>query len=313
MSERFHRWFRYWVRDVAIGLLKTTIHVSLSFMPVDVASRFGALISPIPAKHFAPSDRRARRNWRMLHPEATDPASVDAAMHRLWHSVCRTMCEFSVLHKMWDAGRIDVSGVEHLDAVRNSGRPRLVACMHLGNWETIPVALIRTGHPGSGLYLPQENRFDTWIAVKSRERYGAILYPADGPGAMRAAIRDLVRDEGVFVIFVDDCVDDHVFAPAFGRELKPEGNIAYVARLAARTGAEVIPAYCERLGDRAQFKVRFLPPVELERGRSEADVMANIAAINTVIEPIIQKHLDQWFYALDWEFEDVRQRRQSPG
>jgi len=311
IAERFGGFVGYWVRDPALGFLNNAIHHTLRICSIDACSAFGAFISPFSAKRFVPSDRRARRNWRALRPEAADPASEDAAMRRLWRSVSRTMCEFSVLHRLWDEGRIEVAGVEHMDAVRDAGKPILVACVHLGNWEAIPVVGIRVGHPGSGIYWPLENRFDTRIAVKARERYGAILYPGDGPGAMRAAIAALYERKGPFVVFIDECINDHVYAPAFGRPLKPEGNIAYVARLAVRTGAEIIPAYCVRLDDSARFKVTFLPPVSLIRGRGESDLMANIAAINTVIEPIVRKHLDQWYFVLDFEFEDQASERRG--
>lgn len=311
VPDRLGGLLRYWLRDPALGLLNNTIHHTLRLLSVDACSAFGALISPFSAKRFAASDQRARRNWRALRPEAADAAAEDAAMRRLWRSVSRTMCEFSVLHRLWDAGRIEVAGVEHMDAARAAGKPILVACVHLGNWEAIPVVGIRVGHPGSGIYWPLENRFDTRIAVKARERYGATLYPGDGPRAMRAAIEELRAKNGPFVVFIDECIDDHVYAPAFGRKLKAEGNIAYVARLAVRTGAEIIPAYCVRLGDGARFKVTFLPPVSLVRRRGEAELMANIAAINAVIEPIVRAHLDQWYFVLDFEFEDQSSESRS--
>jgi KDO2-lipid IV(A) lauroyltransferase len=302
-QNRLRQFVQYWVLDPAMGLLNTTIHEGLKLLPIDACSAFGAFLSPFSAKRYAVSDARARRNWRRLRPEAADPASTDAAMRRLWRSVSRTMCEFSVLDRLWDAGRIEAEGVEHMDATRAAGRPILVACVHLGNWEAIPVVGIRVGHAGSGIYWPLENRFDTRIAVKARERYGAILFPGDGPGAMRAAIAELRARTGPFVVFIDECIDDHVYAPAFGRALKAEGNIAYVARLAVMTGADIIPAYCVRLDDAARFKVTFLPPVDLVRGRGEADLMRNIGAINAVIEPIVRQHLDQWYFVLDFEFE----------
>jgi KDO2-lipid IV(A) lauroyltransferase len=300
----------YWVRDTAIGLLNTAIHQTLKLLSIDACSAFGALVSPLSARRYAESDRRARRNWRKLRPEQSDPAAVDAAMDRLWRSVSRTMTEFSVLHRLWESGRIAVDGIEHLDAAKSAGKPILVAGVHLGNWETIAVTLIASGHPGSGIYWPQENRFDTRIAVKARERLGAVLIPA-GPGAMRAAVTALHAKKGPFVMFIDECIDDHVYAPAFGRRLTAEGNIAYAARLAVLTGAEIIPAYSVRLGDRAQFKVTFLPPVALGRGRRDADVLANVAAINAVIEPVVRRHLDQWYFALDFEFD--RQAGQNSG
>jgi len=287
-----------------MGVLNTTIHESLKLLSIDGCSGFGASISRFSAWRYKASDQRARSNWRRLRPAEADDATVDAAMRCLWRSVSRTMCEFSVLDRLWDADRIEVAGVEHMDATRDAGKPILVACVHLGNWETIPVVGIRMGHPGSGIYWPLENRFDTRIAVKARERYGAILFPGAGSGAMRAAIDALTSRKGPFVVFVDECIDDYVYAPAFGRSLRPDGNMAYVARLAVMTGAEIIPAYCVRLGDRARFKVTFLPPVALVRERSQAALMTNIAAINGVIEPIVREHLDQWYYTLDFEFED---------
>jgi KDO2-lipid IV(A) lauroyltransferase len=304
-QNRLSQFVQYWVLHPALGLLNNAIHHGLRLASIDACSAFGASLAAFSAKRFAPSDRRARRNWRRLRPDAADRASEDAAMRRLWRSVSRTMCEFSVLHRLWDAGRIEVDGVEHMDATRAAGKPILVACVHLGNWEAIPVVGIRVGHPGSGIYWPLENRFDTRIAVKARERYGAILYPGDGPGAMRAAIAELRSKKGPFVVFIDECIDDHVYAPAFGRALKAEGNIAYVARLAVMTGADIIPAYCIRLDDAARFKVTFLPPVELVRGRSDADLMQNVGAINAVIEPIVRRHLDQWYFVLDFEFDDL--------
>jgi len=307
--DRFGRWMGYWVRDPALGLLNNTIHHALRLVSIDACSGFGAFISPFSAKRYPESDARARRNWRRLRPEAAEPASEDAAMHRLWRSVSRTMCEFSVLHRLWDAGRIAVDGVEQLEAVRDAGKPMIIAALHLGNWETIPATGIALGYPGSGFYWPLENRFDTRIAVKARERYGAVLFPASPQAirpAMRAAVAALTENRGPFVIFIDECIDDHVFAPAFGRPLKAEGNIANVAWLAWTTGAEVLPTYCVRLGDSAQFKITILPPVALARGGDRrADLMANIARINQVIEPVIRAHLDQWYYTLDLELDDV--------
>jgi len=294
--------FRYWIHDTAIGLLNITIHHALRLLPIDACSAFGAFVTPLSVRRYTANDLRARRNWRRLHPQS-DPASTDAAMKRLWHSISRSMAEFSVLDRIWNDGRVGVNGIEFLDAVRDAGKPILVACVHLGNWEIIPIVGIRMGHPGSGIYLPLENRFDTRIAVKGRERYGAILVPGDGPGAMRAAIKALIRKAGPFVVFIDEYTNGRVLAPAFGRPLRPEGNMAYVARLAVMTGAEIIPAYCLRLGDRARFQVNFLAPVPLVRGRDDTALMANIVTLNSIIEPLVREHFDQWYFALDFDFD----------
>jgi len=291
---------RYWLRDTAQGWLNVAVHETLKAMPIDGCSAFGAAMAATGPLRYAPSDARARRNWRIIRPERSDDASVDAAMRSLWRCVSRTMAEFSVLHRLWPAGRIAVEGLEHLIAVRDAGKPILIACLHLGNWEVVPVTGIALGFHGSGIYEPPTNRFDHRIAVKARERFGAVLYAGDQ--AMRSSLRALKENKGPFIIFVDECIGGHVFAPAFGRSLPPEGNIAYTARLARMTGAEVIPAFCVRLGDRAQFKVMVCPPVEIARtADKEQDLLTNVGRINAVIEPIIRQHLDQWYFLLDLE------------
>jgi len=291
--------FQYWVRDTAQGILNTAVHHSLKAMSIDACSAFGgaigATISPL---RYAESDARARRNWCKLRPEQSDQALVDAAMKRLWRCVGRTMAEFSVLDRLWEEKRIAINGIEHMAAVRDAGKPILVATLHLGNWETVPLVGAALGFTGSGIYLPPENRFDYRIAARAR-RYGHVMLAAT-PAALRYALQALKANKGPFLIFIDELVGDHVFAPIFGRALPPEGNIAYAARLAWMTGAEIIPAFCVRLGDRAQFSITVLPPVDIVRGGDkQQSLLTNVARLNAVIEPVITAHLDQWYYLLD--------------
>jgi Kdo2-lipid IVA lauroyltransferase/acyltransferase len=302
-AERRRQALQYWIYDTASGLLNTAVHEGLKALPIDACSYIGAFNSAHSPLRYAESDARARRNWKKIRPNEADPASVDAAMRRLWRSVGRTMAEFSVIDRLWDAGRINVEGVEYLQAARDTGKPILIACLHLGNWEVTLMTGLALGFAGSGIYLPPDNRFDHRIAVKARAKFGGHpIYP--GPGALRAAMRALASEKSVFSVFVDECVHDHVFAPAFGRPIKAEGNIAYIVRLAWMSGATIIPAFCLRLGDCARFKVTALHPINIKRdGRKPSDLLENIAIINSVIEPIVTRHLDQWYYLLDLELD----------
>ena len=68
-------------------------------------------------------------------------------------------------------------------------------------------------------------------------------------------------------MYVDELARDRVWAPAFGRPLRAEGNIAYILRLARMTNALIVPLYSVRVAGRARFKVTILPalvPVETE-------------------------------------------------
>ena len=250
---------------------------------------------------FPESDARARRAWQTLRPEAADAASTDAAMRRLWRNVSRTIAEYSVIDRFCAEGRIAVEGAEHFHAVRNAGKPMLVAGLHTGNWEVPPVGALGLGLRGASLALILENRFERRLIEHIRLGYGGRWINAHA-GSGKAIIRE--ARERVMCIYIDEFIRGRVYAPAFGRPIKPEGNIAYVVRLAKILDCPIIPYYCTRLNDTAQFKVTILPPFQpVYTADAEADLMTNITALNSMIEPIIRAHLDQWFYVLDFEFD----------
>jgi Kdo2-lipid IVA lauroyltransferase/acyltransferase len=288
----------------ARGLVKNAAHHGLRLLPIDWCSSVGALGAKTAPARYPDSDRRARKVFRRLRAEASDPAWLDAAMKRLWRNIGRTMAEYSVLDRLWDAGRIEVEGVHHFDAAKATGKPRIIIGLHLGNWEVIGPALIRCGHPVNVVYLRPDSEFEHQIVIKVRNRYGVKLVTPT-PYSPREAIRILQKNEEAFGIYVDEFARNRVHAPAFGRGLQASGNIAYVARLALMTGALVLPIYAVRVGDRAQFKVTFLPALDMvDTGAREADVIENIRRIDALIEPIIRGNLDQWYYVLDLKLDE---------
>ena len=293
----------YWIRDPLVGALELTIHFGMRLFPVDVCSHSGAILTYLTRRFYPKSDARARKAWTMLRPLEADTATVDATIDRLWRNVGRTMHEYSILDRLWTAGRIEVSDIDHLHRARDQGRPILVTPVHLGNWEVVLVAGIACGHHGTGIYMPPENRFERRIVDRVRARYGARFVAAGGH-SLRAALRELRARRGPFIIYIDELIRGRVQAPLFGRPIQLNSNIAYAVRLAAMTNAVVIPAYCVRHDDSAWFKVQFLPPLQLNRtGDDEADVVENAKRLDAVITPIVRAHLDQWYFLLDLELD----------
>jgi KDO2-lipid IV(A) lauroyltransferase len=287
---------QYWIRDVAMGLLNSGIHVGLRFAPIDACSYLGSLMGALGQMRMPEKNALARKLWLHLRPKESDPVLVEATLKRLWRQIGRTLAEFSVLHRLWPKGRVEVEGLEHPAAARAAGKRIIFLSVHLANWELVGSILIAHGYHGAGVYEVPENRFEHWIVRNFRKRYGAKLVPQGSAGA-RAALQTLM-DMEVMLIFIDEIVDGRVNAPAFGRGIPRGGNIVFAARLAALTDAEVIPVYCVRLGERAQFRVRFLPPMQYVRSSNrKSDLAANVAMTNALIEGLIQSHLDQWYYA----------------
>jgi KDO2-lipid IV(A) lauroyltransferase len=278
-----------------MGLLNTGLHVALRYTPIDVCSYLGSLMGGLGRRRMPEKDKQAHVVWRRLRPQETDPALIEAAMKRLWRHLGRTLAEFSVLDRLWPKGRVEIEGLEHVAAARAAGKRMIMVSVHLGNWEVIGSVLVAHGYCGAAVYEVPENRFEHRIVRNFRKRYGAKLVPQGSAGA-RAAFKTLAEMESM-AIFIDEVRDGKVNAPAFGRPLPEGGNIVFAARLAALTGAEVIPGYCLRLNDRAQFKVILLPPMQYARtGNRKADLAANVAMTNALFERIIQQNLDQWYY-----------------
>lgn len=303
LASRKLAW-NYWVIDPLVGFYNTAVHYALRLLPIDACSNVGVFFSLYSPFFFRESDQRARTAWCKLRPGESTPAEVDAAMRRLWRCVGRTMAEYSVIDRLWSADRISVVGLEHMQAVRDADKPLLVAALHLGNWETVLIAGIESNFAGSGIYLPLDNRFDMRLAMKARNRYKGGQVAA-GPGALRTALKSLRAKHGPFVIYVDEFIRGKVQAPAFGRAVQDQGNIAYAARLASMAGACVVPAYCERLNDSAHFKIHFLAPIEMAlTADKEGDAIENIERINAAIEPAVLRLLDQWYFLLDFEFDN---------
>src|SRR6185437_11054810 len=180
------------------------LYFGMGLLPTDACARVGAWLSTTGPKRFPESDARARRLWRRYRPDESDPASTDAAMRRLWRCVGQSLAEFSVFHRFWAEGRVEVAGIEYMYALRATGKPILMMALHLGNWEVVPLALERVGYTGAGIYLPPDNPFDHYIALQARRHYETEYFPP-GPNAARDSFRALMRRKG-YLLYVDELI-----------------------------------------------------------------------------------------------------------
>jgi KDO2-lipid IV(A) lauroyltransferase len=296
-------WRRHWLRDPLFGLIDYALHHGLHLGPIVLCSWVGCTLGVLSGRYrFRQWDQRARDNLRRLKPELADPRRLDATLTRMWCQIGRVMTEFSVLDRLWPAGRVTVAGAEHVTAARAGGRPVLVMGLHLANWEVIAPTLTRLVKPLYLVYQPPRNRFQHRIAVKVRRRCGAILLPPSLTSTRRA-YDALVDERASLLMFVDELVGGRVNAPAFGRPLRARGNLANVARLARASGAAVILAHVERRGA-ARFHVTFAPPIDsLGRGQNAAALLDDVAALDALITPIVLAHLDQWLMLHDFRFD----------
>jgi KDO2-lipid IV(A) lauroyltransferase len=288
---------QYWLIDPYRGFVGAFLQALMRILPIDVASELGAMfgvsLGRITRSFVAPG-AETRAAWRILRPDP-DCVEFDVAMKQARRQIGRVMSEYAVLDRLWKAKRIAVSGAEHIESAQQERRPIIIAGLHLSNWEVIGPALAGLGYKVNAIYEPPPNRFDHAVVVAARRRWGANLLLPDRAGTMQA-YRSLVRRDGVLLMYIDELLDDQPNAPAFGRARAANGNIGHVVRLAAMTGAVILPTYVERTAG-ARFRMAILPAANAGATRDDkADLPASVARLDAVIEPVVRSHLASWYF-----------------
>jgi KDO2-lipid IV(A) lauroyltransferase len=303
LRPRLRRGWRYWIRDPLLAALNFPMHHAFRLLPIDWVSGVGGYVGALNGKYrFHTVRERVQRAYLRLAPGVPTAADAERAAVSLFDNLGRMIAEYSAIDRLWRGGRIAVAGGEHLIAARTGGRPVIVMGLHLANFEAIgPTILgLLPGTKAAGFYLPPPSRFDHKLLVAARRRYGAIMYPP-GPAGSRMAHRLLSEERGVLLVYADEERQRHVNAPLFGRPIPPRSNLLAIVRYAWASGAQVVPAYAERLAG-ARFRVTYLPPVALRpEGEDRAAALSeNVHRLDRVITPIVLAHLDQWYMLVEF-------------
>ncbi len=189
-------------------------------------------------------------------------------------------------------------GVDLFDGAIASGRGVIVAAPHYGNWELLNQWL--AAHTSIAvLYSSPESAIgEAFLRIARADDADRVQQVrADGP-----AVRQLwkvLKNGGVVGILPDQQpkLGDGEFAPFFGVQAL---TMTLLNRLAERTGATVLFAYCERHGDDSapgmpQFALRFeSAPPQI----ASSDPVAGVAALNGAVQQIASRDPAQyqWTY-----------------
>lgn len=261
--------------------------------------RMADALAALWARLDARESRVARRNLQLAFPDL--PAGERARLHQ---AILRTTARQTVeTLRLWTRPHADnlrlireQYGVELFDAALASGRGVIVAAPHHGNWELLNQWLaMRT--PLAILYRPPESAVGEAFLRRVRADSGDRVTQVRAEGR---AIRQLFKrlgEGGVVGILPDQQPKsgDGEFAPFFG---VPALTMTLLGRLAARTGATVLFAWCERIGqggDGPAFALHVEPAPE---AIADAEPARAVAALNAAVERIARRDPAQyqWTY-----------------
>jgi Kdo2-lipid IVA lauroyltransferase/acyltransferase len=277
-----------WLEAAAVWLAFALLRV----LPLDWASAAGGGIARWIGPRL-PVSRRARRSLAWAFPEK-GPAEIERIVGGMWDHLGRVLAEYPHLgeFRVYEpGGRAEVRGAEHVDRLREDGKPGIFFSAHVGNWELAPVAMLQRGVPVMLIYRAPNNPLVDRLIRRSRRPTSEGLI-RKGPEGARAALETL-RAGGHIGMLVDQKMNDGIAVPFFGRVAM---TAPALARFAYRYDCPIVPVRVERL-EGSHFRITFDPPlVRPETGDRQRDVLEFMTRVNAQIESWIRARPEQWLW-----------------
>jgi len=233
--------------------------------------------------------RTAMRNLDMALPELSAEERRRIA-DGVFRSIARLLVAFARLPRIrrenvqeW----IRYEGYEHFEHALDRGRGVLVATGHLGNWELSAFAHALLTAPMHIVVRPLDNpRLDALVARRRTLSANRIIEKKD---FARGILKALAANQAVGILIDQNTSPEYgVFVDFFGI---PACANAGFARIAAHSGAAVVPGCALWSEGEGRYVLRFYPPVEIT-----GDVQADTQRLHQQLERTIREHPDQWLW-----------------
>jgi KDO2-lipid IV(A) lauroyltransferase len=269
--------------------LARTVTTVLRLLP----ARLGYLAASMCTKLLdtaVPKLRRvARTNLSFALPELNE-RSREQIIDGVFRSLARLLLAFSRFPDL-NPGNIGAliryEGLEHYQQAKAKGRGILVATAHLGNWELSAFAHAFLTEPMGVMVRPLDNPLIDALVEKYRSLSGnRLILKKD---SALSVVRALKSNEAIGILIDQNtALAEGVFVDFF--EEKACAGVSF-AKLAARTGAAVIPGFAFWHEDESRYVLRFYPEIEMT-----GDAQADTQRIHSEIERIIRQYPEQWMW-----------------
>jgi KDO2-lipid IV(A) lauroyltransferase len=230
--------------------------------------------------------RVAKRNLSLALPQADAAAIIDAGFQSIAR-VLLAFAKFPAIHRANVHQWIRCEGAEHFETALRAGRGVLFATAHLGNWELSAFAHALLTGPMNVVVRPLDNPLIDRMVERRRGLSGNRLISKRD--IARPILKALAANQAVGILIDQNSMPEAgVFVDFFG---VPACTGSGFAKLAARSGAAVIPGFAFWSAKERLYVLRFYPPVPMT-GHAAHDT----AALQRVLEEIVRAHPDQWLW-----------------
>jgi KDO2-lipid IV(A) lauroyltransferase len=274
--------FRNWT-EYALALV---VVKSLEWTPLPVAHRLAQIYTRALDRAIPRLRRSALQNLAFALP-GQDAARIADGVFRSIARLLVSFARFPSIRRENVSEWIRCEGMEHFNAALQAGRGVLFATAHLGNWELSAYAHALLASPMNVVVRPLDNPLIDRLVERRRSLSGNR--PIFKKDYARAILKALAANQAVGILIDQNASPDTgVFVDFFGVSACAGTGFA---KLAARSGATVIPGFALWCDEEQRYVLRFYPPV-----RMTGDAAADTQALQSQLESVIRAHPDQWLW-----------------
>jgi KDO2-lipid IV(A) lauroyltransferase len=163
----------------------------------------------------------------------------------------------------------------------------LFATAHLGNWELSAFSHALMSRPMHIVVRPLDNpRIDALVARRRAASGNHLIGKKD---FARSILQALKANDAVGVLVDQNAgLSDGVFIDFFGVEACAGAGFA---KIAAHSGASVIPGFALWSEQERKYILRFYPPLPIS-----GDVVQDTQALHAQLESVIREYPGQWLW-----------------
>jgi len=263
----------------------------LHWLPLPVLGRFGDAVGSLLFVVMRPRRHIALTNLRLCMPELTEAERV-AIARRHFQAYSRSVWERGILWWASEArlNRLITVAPGPVPVAEMTSKPTILLCPHFVCLDVAGASIAMVAS-ASSMYVQQKNAVFDQVLRQGRARFRPVklFTRQDGIKPIFRALKDKLP---YFMLpDMDFGEKDAEFVPFFG---VPAATLTATARIAAATGAQVMPVIATFLPNYRGWRVTFYPVWDNYPG---PDMAAATLRMNQFIEERVRESPDEYFWA----------------
>jgi Kdo2-lipid IVA lauroyltransferase/acyltransferase len=282
---------REWMEYAVVGLF---VH-SVRLFPWSWARGVGAAIGAVAFHGLGRLRKVGMRNLELAFPEKTS-SDREGILRAVYTNLGYLLAEFCKMpgYTAESASRfIRYEGLDNFLKARERGKGVLVLTGHLGAWELSSFYHSLMGMPMGMVIRRLDNPLVDAFVNRIRCLHGnRVIHKDDFARGLIASMR---AGQTVGILMDTNMTPPQgVFVPYFG---VPACTASGMARIAAKTGAAVVPGFLLWEKSEQRYVLHFGEELAVvHTGDAESDALANTAAFTAAIEGYVRRYPEQWLW-----------------